>query len=425
MAGHKKWFRLDNAALLYPAVASFRWSSGFRMSASLKDPVDPTILTEALRMTLKRFPTLKVRIRSGFFWHYLEEIPEFLTPVPEAGHPCYPFRLKGKPGHLLRVLYRENRISVEFFHSLTDGTGGLMFLKTLVVQYLRLSGRSQVRFDHGALDPSLPATAEETRDEFVHMDLPRVRVSRTTTKAWHYPATRELPYTLNTIAASADADRIAEKARSYGVSVTVYLTSVLLYTAMLAQKASGTRRQKPLRVSVPINMRRFVSTRTVRNFSSFVNPGIDPVLGEYTFPEICRSVKAFMAYFADPKLLKATIATNVGDQKHPILRLAPLFIKDLCISSVFRRTGEKLFTTTLSNLGVIEFPTGTEAFVESFEFQLGGPGRPGWNVACSTCGNALRLLFSGTCKERELPRDMLRFLVEEGIPVSVESNDEE
>lgn len=424
MPGHKKWFRLDNAALLYPAVASFRWTGGFRVSVILKEEVDPELLSEALQITLKRFPSLKVRLRSGLFWHYFEEIPEPLHPSLEEGHPCHPFRLRSRTGYLLRVLLHGNRISVEFFHSLTDGTGGMTFLKTLTVQYLRLRGRSQVRFDNGALDTSLPTTGEELRDEFTHMELPRVRVSRTTSRAWHYPATREIPHTLNLIAATMDASMLRSKAKEYDVTVTEYLTSVVLYTSMLAQKENG-RRQKPLRVSVPINMRKYVNTRTLRNFSTFINPGIDPNLGEYSFEEICRSVKAFMAYYGDPKQLKATIATNVSDQLHPVLRLVPLFIKNLCIGSVFHRTGEKLFTTTLSNLGRISFPSGTESFIERFEFVLGGPGLPGWNIACSTCGNDLRLIFSGTCKERDLPGNMLRHLVAEGIPVSVESNDEE
>ena len=35
-----------------------------------------------------------------------------------------------------RVLVYKNRVAVEFFHALTDGTGALVFVKTLLAEYL-------------------------------------------------------------------------------------------------------------------------------------------------------------------------------------------------------------------------------------------------------------------------------------------------
>lgn len=421
----KKWYKLDNAALLYPAVATSRWCSIFRVSVELSAPVDPALLEEAVRQTLPRFPALKVRIRSGLFWHYLEEIQAPVPVFPEAGHPCMPFRLRSHSGYLFRVLYRGNRISAEFFHVLTDGFGGMTFLKTLTVQYLRLAGHPDVQANHGALSVTAVPDPEETRDMFCTMDLPHTRVSRDAPRAWHFPATKEIPHTLHLIAASMSTSALLDRCHALGVTVTEYLVSAMLYVAQVEQISSGPKRLRPVRVSVPINMRRLVSTRTLRNFSTFINPGIDPALGEYTFEEICRSVRSYMAYYSDPKLLKATIATNVADEKHFLIRLVPLFIKNWCISSVYHRAGEKLFTSTLSNLGRIEPPTGTEDLIRSFEMCLGTSSRPLWNAACCSCGDSFRLILTGTSREKTLPAALLRFLVSQGIPVTVQSNDEE
>jgi hypothetical protein len=134
------WYPLDNAGKLYPAIATSRWSSTFRLTAVMRAPVIARLLQQALDRVLPRFPAMAVRLRKGFFWYYLERNPRALSIQKDEGHPCMPFRFRENNGFLLRVLYDERRISAEFFHSLADGAGALVFLKTLVGEYLRLCG---------------------------------------------------------------------------------------------------------------------------------------------------------------------------------------------------------------------------------------------------------------------------------------------
>ena len=61
------WMRLDNAAKLYPAVRTKNWSNVFRLSVTLKEIIDPVILQSALEITIKRFPSVAMRLRHGFF----------------------------------------------------------------------------------------------------------------------------------------------------------------------------------------------------------------------------------------------------------------------------------------------------------------------------------------------------------------------
>ena len=417
----KRWFRLDNAGKLYPAVSTSRWSSAFRVSAELTEPIDPARLQKAADLVLARFPSLKVRMRAGFFWYYLEEIKEPLTVRPDAGHPCMPFRFKQDHGYLLRVFYFGNRISAEFFHSLTDGSGGMAFIKTLTVEYLRLGGK-KVEFDNGALPLRESPRPEETQDAFLHMPLPKVRASRKEGKAYHFPATPEIPHTLHIIAASIPCEPLRQRAKALNASVTEYLVGAMLWVAYQDQDKRRTRKKLPLRVSVPVNMRAFYPVPTMRNFSTFVNPGIDPRLGEYTFEEIVGLVRAYMRYAVHPKLLSAVIATNVADEKNIVVRLIPRVIKNLVISGIFRQAGDKLVTSTLSNLGKTAIPTGAEKLIRRFEFQLGSPSAPLCNCAAVTTGDEMRLIFSSNIRETTLPRELLRFLVEQGITATVESN---
>ena len=417
----KRWFKLDNAGKLYPAVATNRWSSSFRISAELFETVDPERLQRAVDRVLPRFPSFKARMRTGFFWYYLEEIKVPLEVRQDTGHPCMPFRFHQDNGYLLRVFYYRRRISAEFFHSLTDGSGGLIFMKTLVVEYLRMGG-VDARFDQGALRIDEKPDPEETADAFLSMPLPKVRASRKESTAYHFFATPEIPHTLHLIAASIDCAALNKESAALGATLTEYLVGVMLYAAYRDQRSRRPRRLLPLRVSVPVNMRAYYPTKSLRNFSTFINPGIDPRLGDYTFEEIVREVRGYMRYSLNPKLLSAVIATNVADEKNLVIRLVPLLIKNLVIGSIFRKAGDRLVTATLSNLGKTALPTGTEKHIRRFEFHLGCPSMPMCSCACVTQGNDLRLMFSSSIRETTLPRAVLRFLVEKGIPVAVESN---
>lgn len=68
MAEHKRrWMRLDNAAKLYPAVRTKNWCNVFRISITLNEQIDPEILQAALNVTIKRFPSIAMRLCQGFF----------------------------------------------------------------------------------------------------------------------------------------------------------------------------------------------------------------------------------------------------------------------------------------------------------------------------------------------------------------------
>ena len=68
------WVRLDNAAKIYPAARRRNWSNVYRESITLFEEIDTTVLKAALRVTVKRFPTIAARLRRGLFWYYLQQV---------------------------------------------------------------------------------------------------------------------------------------------------------------------------------------------------------------------------------------------------------------------------------------------------------------------------------------------------------------
>ena len=68
----ENWLKLDNAAMIYPAIGSSQWNSVFRLSVILKDKVDKEKLQQALDDSLVRYPFFNVSLRNGLFWHYFQ-----------------------------------------------------------------------------------------------------------------------------------------------------------------------------------------------------------------------------------------------------------------------------------------------------------------------------------------------------------------
>lgn len=159
------WLKLDNAAKIFPGQNSNTWSNVFRISAQLKQEIDPEVLLTALKHTLRRIPTFDVRIRRGLFWYYFEKNPNEPEVAPDIKNPCYRIKFKENKGFLFRVFYRGDRISLEVYHALCDGYGASVFLSTLVGEYLRLKGE-KIDYNKFVLDINEAPRPEEYEDSY-------------------------------------------------------------------------------------------------------------------------------------------------------------------------------------------------------------------------------------------------------------------
>ena len=159
------WFRLDNAAKIFPGQNSRTWSNIFRLTFHMKQEIDPVILKKALEATLKRIPSFNVRMRNGFFWHYLERNPNECSVMPDIRNSCYRIKFRENNGFLFRVYYHADRISVDVYHALCDGYGAAVFTSTLVGEYLRIKGYD-IPYNQFVLDVNASPRAEELEDSY-------------------------------------------------------------------------------------------------------------------------------------------------------------------------------------------------------------------------------------------------------------------
>lgn len=191
MKEHKPlWLKLDNAAKLYPAVRTKNWSNIFRLSITLNEKIDPVVLQSALSVTVKRFPSIAMRLCMGFFWYYLEEVREVPKVMPERPYPCSKMTYADMKKCAFRVLYYRNRIAVEFFHSLTDGNGGLIFIKTLAAEYISQKHNVKIESGYGVFSRSETPDSKELEDSFLKYD-GHVSASRREATAYKVSGTKE------------------------------------------------------------------------------------------------------------------------------------------------------------------------------------------------------------------------------------------
>ncbi|MDW7657522.1 MAG: hypothetical protein SCM11_10160 [Bacillota bacterium] len=417
----KRWFRLDNAAKIYPAIMHTRHSSVFRLAALMREQIDPGQLQKALDLTMPRFPQFAVRLRRGIFWYYLETCNRPALIEEDVNNPMRLWSRKDAKSYLFRVRYDDRRVSVEFFHALTDGYGASVFLRTLIAAYLSLRGIS-CPVGEGILDINEPPSEAEMEDAYKRFSNFKVIHRPRETRAFRLQGTILPGHHLHIICGVAPADRVAEAARRFRVSVTELLVGVYLYQLYRIQQQGGYRTDDPVRVSVPINVRRYYPTQTVRNFALYANPGIEPAYGTYTFEEVLKLVHHFMRYTINEKYLNAMMCANVAPEKSIFMRISPLPLKNLAMRIVYSWTGESRFTSTVSNLGIVSLPDVMAEQVERLEFMLGPSRYNPVNCAVISTGNQIVIQFSATMEETDPQRAFFKHLVRLGIPVCVESN---
>ncbi len=423
---HKKplrWARLDNAAKIYPAARRKNWSNVFRQSVTLCEEVDVDVLQSALDVTVKRFPVMAARLRKGVFWYYLQQVEHAPAIQEEHSFPlCFMSREEMRTCAFRVIVYHE-RIAVEFFHSLTDGTGALVFLKTLVAEYLEQKYHVTVPAEHGVLDRRQKPLPEEREDCFLKY-AGTVPLSRKDTDAWHMSGAPQPDGFLNLTCFQLPVKQTLDAAHRYHCTLTVFLSAVMMRALLDLQNEQipSVRKQKRIKLLIPVNLRQLFESNTLRNFAMYTVPELDPRLGDYTFEEIVSAIYHKMGTEVTQKHMSRVIATNVNDERNPLVRLIPLPIKNMVMKAVFNSVGERKSCLTLSNIGLVKVPDAMKPYIRRMDFILGVQATAPYNCGVVSYDDTIYINFIRNIREAGLERCFFAVLQQMGIPVTVESN---
>jgi len=419
----KQWYRLDNAALIFPAIIRKNWNNVFRVSVTLREKVDPLTLDRAIAALMPRFPTCFVRLKAGFFWYHLETVETPPRCREDFAYPLTHMTRKELRTCCVRFLYHENRIAAEVFHSVTDGSGGMTLLQNLAALYLEMTGKGAIPREGRLVDPREPSRPEERRDCFLLCAANRT-LSRGEDTAYRLRGTREKGNFRHIVTGIVPTEILLARAHEQGVTVTAYLAAALAEAAGEIQAARGRtgKRARPLKITIPVNLRRTFGMETMRNFTLAVNLGVDPRLGEWSFEETCRQIGHLLAAETVPQRMAGRVATNVVLQKNLLIRLIPLPLKTLAMRTVYALAGENKGCLNLSNMGTILLPPEMSAHIERFEFIIGVQYSYPNNCSVVSWGGSTYISMIRGIRESELERLVFSRMVERGIPVEIESN---
>ena len=418
-----RWLRLDNAAKIFPSTRNQRWSNVYRISFSMRDDIDVAVMQSALDVTVRRFPSIAARIRRGTFWYYLQQLEQAPTIREEVSYPLARMSRSEARRCALRVIVYQNRIAVEFFHSLTDGSGGMIFLKTLIAEYLEQKYAAQIPFSQGVLDRVQQPSKEELEDSFQKYAGP-VKGKRREKDAWRLSGTPEYDGFVNLTCFELSAQCVREKAKTYGVSVTTYLCAMLMYALQNMQKEQvpNVSRRKPIKVHIPVNLRNLFPSQSVRNFFLFTTPQLETRLGEYTFEEICSLVNHWMGLDITPRKMAMMVAGNVSSERVLLVRLMPLFIKTLILKLVYFATGERKSCVSLSNMGNVPVPDEMKPYISYMDFIIGVKATSPYNCGVITYGDRLRWNVVRSTREPQLENALYQVMREQGLIPEISSN---
>ena len=412
------WLPLDNAGHLYAGAHLKNWSRTFRVAAVLDEDVKPDLLQQALDDLSQRAPSYFVRLRDGLFWSYLERTDEHAVVKEEDNLPYRPIPLTGNMQPNFRVLYCKKRVALEIFHAVCDGSAAFHFLVSLLTRYYELQGVTISDFTN-ALSCADTPTAEECGDAYRKHSDAEVPLRNPKKPDTYFRPEPTIPRYANVIHGVMRVEDVRRAAANYEVTVTEYLAAVLMFCYLNPADEPVT---SPLRVSIPIDLRRHFDSQSTRNFAYMFDVSFDPKgRTDVEFTEICAALAGQVQEKSDPAILRHEISANVKTQANPLLRAVPYPIKKLVLRQNYKKS-QLAFTTFLSNYGVLTAPPEVLPHIRRAEFVLGDTPYQPFNVACVSVNDLLTLSVGASHPDRTKQQFIFRFLASEGIDVRVESN---
>lgn len=413
-----RWERLDNTAHLFPAIARENMTNVYRISVTLKDLINPELLQKALDIVLPKFDGFNLRLRHGVFWYYFEENGK---PAPkvvkEELFPCRFIRANKNNSYLFHISYYQYRINLEVFHVLTDGMGGINFLRELTYQYLRLL-YPDLQETHG--DNLCSNTSLNREDSFLKNYKSGSKNIYKKQKAYQLKGEHLRHGEFGVIHVYMNIPQLKSVCKKYGASINEYLVSVFIWS-IYRECLNGTPCEQAIRVAVPVNLRPFFNSITTKNFFAMVSAEFWPKEKDIPFEEVLASVRESLKSQINREHLEKLFSYNVSNQKLFIARIAPLPLKNILMKRVYE-TSALANTSTITNIGNIAIDENYAPYVENFHAFLSmSKGQELKGTICSY-KDALTFSFSYTLKDASVQRGFVRKLTEDGINIELESN---
>ena len=412
---YSNWRKLDNAALAFPLVTGENDTRVFRFYCQLKEEVDSDILQQALDRTMEKYPLFQAVLRKGLFWFYLEHSDIRALVKPETEPPCSRLYIPDKKSLLFQVSYYKERINFEVFHALTDGTGAMHFLQELVQNYLILAYPKKNFPEIGRDKKTGRGNIEEDSfSQYYSSDIPKNREKKKA--AVKLKGEKLVHSDMHISEVVLSVKEVHQKARSYGVSITVLLTAVMLCS--IREEIPKNQQKRPVTLMIPVNLRNYFPSQSMTNFFGWIEVGYT-FSDTTTFEEVLADVKRQF----EQELEKDKIAMHMNDyvriEKNIFVRAVPLEIKKYFLM-IGANLGSRSITAVYSNIGIIRLPEEYREYIRHFGIFAS---TNSLQMCSCSYGDEMVLGFTSKIPDDSIQRNFRRMLSEEEIPHRELKND--
>ena len=412
------WRRLDNSAKIFPMSTGEKYSTVFRLSVVLKEEVKPEVLQKAVKETLAKYQSFKVRMKAGLFWYYLEQNNKIPIVEEEREYPCKYINPKKNRGYLFKVTYFKTKINIDIFHSLTDGNGGATFFREIVYTYLEMCHRDELNANNRQI-----RKIEEynTEDSYMKNYDKKAKSNPLAKRAYELKGRNIKLGAISAIHQIINLEQLKSESKKHETTITQYLTAVLMY-CIYKENYIKNNGKKPIKICIPVNLKKYFPSKTMSNFFSYITL-VGKVNEEkmHTFESMIKFVKReFKNLLVEEEIIK-TMSANVKLGNNIFIKSIPLFLKNIIVRLSYLEI-RKYSTITYSNIGRIGILGDYQKYIDYFLVLISPD--PVEKIKCSSCTfeNKMVFTFTSILNDSKIEKAFYTFLTNRGINVTVESN---
>lgn len=467
MKSEKIWYELDAFAKTYSSIISEGRTTCFRLSALFAENIDLEILQNVVISLEKKYPFYNSELKKGIFWNYLQQKKAHFMIEEEKTYPCTDIQ-KDNP---LRIIYFNNKLSIEIAHFLTDGKGAALFFQDLIEEYLekryflenfekdkknnliyktekkkeieiekinkiinfgKKINKNEKDFENKKSEKNFFEKTRELlgndsvlknsqKNEYVDLYEKYMRkVSKETTikSAFHLPMKILEKGQYHITTGEIDVESLKEESKKYGTTIGKYLLSV--YFKILLDRYSQAK--NPIVIGVPVDLRKIFEETTYRNFFINITPSVDASLGAYSLSEIITYLDNYFALKITKKEFYKSIYKAMNPMQNIIIKSVPYLIKRMFFPFIFDYYGERGYTTGFSNLGIFKVNKKYEKYLKGLRFLPPPSKRCKIKMGVVSDCKKVYVNFGNLTANYDIERDFFVYLRKRGIKSKIITN---
>ncbi|GHV84237.1 hypothetical protein AGMMS50212_15770 [Spirochaetia bacterium] len=388
----------------------------FRLVCELNETVDRDVLQHALKMSLETSPFYNCVLRHGLFWYYLEKTDIQPEVREEFASPCAPLYDSNRKSLLFELTYYRKRINLEIYHVLADAIGAAAFFKTIVYHYLMEKNHGTIDKDVRIADDEYPVdqkAADAFDTYYSHGKTPKLPKAH---KVYCMGGARFSESRFGIIEGHIPTSALLKKSHELNCTLSEMLVSILIWSIHEDMKLMDEK--KPISIKIPVDLRKYYSSSTVRNFLGVFDAEHNFSKHGKKFEDVLNSVKSAFKTQLTPEKIAGQFNRYTAFEHSPYIKVVPLALKSLALKNVALLEKNKA-SATFSNIGAITMPKEMSSYIRLF------------SIFCSvnrlylgvcSFSDITTISFTSPLINSSIQRSFFRTLSSFGIDVEIVSN---